>query len=262
MVDPDSRHDSDRLKRIVALIERGEPLPPIQAYKVGQYYYVVDGNHRVAAAKMTGQEFIDAHVIEFLPGDDSPEHSLWRERSRFEFITGLTDIELGEVGLYRLLLYYIQLYRDELEKKEGNKIDLRTAAARWYTEIYQVIARAIDREDLLWKFPNNTVGELFLYATHHKYVKSKLQRKDVTYEEAIEDLKMKDGDQTLYDRIASIFQSLFITPACTNCGKCVKACPEGLICEEDGRLRIDPSCGGCESCKEVCPIPDAISRYP
>ena len=183
------------------------------------------------------------------------------ERSRFEFLTGLTDIELGEIGM-PLLLHYIQLYKGELEKQEGVKIDLRSAAARWYSSIYQPVTRAIAREDLLWKFPDHSVGELFLYATHHKYVKSRLQGEELTYEEAIDNLKMESGSETLYSRIASIFRSLFITAACTNCGKCAEACPEGLICEQGGRFRIDPSCGGCERCSGVCPVPDAIRRYP
>src|SRR5690554_4819886 len=44
------RNRSERLDRIIRLTEMGVPLPPIHVYKVGQYYYVVDGNHRVAAA--------------------------------------------------------------------------------------------------------------------------------------------------------------------------------------------------------------------
>lgn len=258
----DSHHQSERLDRIIKLMAKGVPLPPIHVYKAGQYDDVVDGNHRVAAAKRTGQEFIDAHVIEYLPSGDDSESSLWRERSRFEFLTGLTDIELGEIGMYPLLLHYIQLYKGELEKQEGVKIDLRSAAARWYSSIYQPVTRAIAREDLLWKFPDHSVGELFLYATHHKYVKSRLQGEELTYEEAIDNLKMESGSETLYSRIASIFRSLFITAACTNCGKCAEACPEGLICEQGGRFRIDPSCGGCERCSGVCPVPDAIRRYP
>src|SRR5690606_1903566 len=39
-------------------------LPPIQLYKVGDVYFVKDGNHRVSVAREKGQEFIDAEVIE------------------------------------------------------------------------------------------------------------------------------------------------------------------------------------------------------
>lgn len=40
------------------------PLPPISVYKLGDWYFVRDGNHRVSVAKAKGQEFIDAEVVE------------------------------------------------------------------------------------------------------------------------------------------------------------------------------------------------------
>src|SRR5687768_5358900 len=39
-------------------------LPPVQLYKVGEIYFVKDGNHRVSVAKEKGAEFVDAEVIE------------------------------------------------------------------------------------------------------------------------------------------------------------------------------------------------------
>lgn len=53
-------------------------LPPVDLYKIKDKYYVVDGNHRVAAAKEIGQIYIDAYVTEFLPTGDTPQHLLWR----------------------------------------------------------------------------------------------------------------------------------------------------------------------------------------
>jgi hypothetical protein len=39
-------------------------LPPIELLKVGDAYFVRDGNHRVSVARSRGQAFIDAQVIE------------------------------------------------------------------------------------------------------------------------------------------------------------------------------------------------------
>ena len=39
-------------------------LPPVELFKMGQVYFVRDGNHRVSVARAHGQEFIDAYVIE------------------------------------------------------------------------------------------------------------------------------------------------------------------------------------------------------
>ena len=47
-------------------------LLPIELLKIGQSYFVRDGNHRVSVARSRGQEFIDAHVTEIEVTDDSP----------------------------------------------------------------------------------------------------------------------------------------------------------------------------------------------
>ena len=51
-------------KRIDRAFHRGEELPPVSLYKVGEKYFVVDGNHRVSVARYQGVESIDAEVIE------------------------------------------------------------------------------------------------------------------------------------------------------------------------------------------------------
>ena len=40
-------------------------------------YYVVDGNHRVAMAKKLGQDYLDAHIVEYKlkPGETAPSDS-------------------------------------------------------------------------------------------------------------------------------------------------------------------------------------------
>jgi hypothetical protein len=46
---------------------RGEELPPVSLYKIGDSYFVDDGNHRVSVARYQGVEWIDAEVTEFFP---------------------------------------------------------------------------------------------------------------------------------------------------------------------------------------------------
>lgn len=45
----------------------GTVLPPLDLYKLGDRYYVVDGHHRVAAALSLGQVEMDAVVTEYTP---------------------------------------------------------------------------------------------------------------------------------------------------------------------------------------------------
>jgi hypothetical protein len=55
----------DRWKRIDRAFRRGEQLSPVSLYKVGSFYFVLDGHHRVSVASYHGVEWIDAEVTEF-----------------------------------------------------------------------------------------------------------------------------------------------------------------------------------------------------
>jgi len=57
----------ERWKRIDRAFHRDEVLPPVSLYKIGDRYFVLDGNHRVSVARFHGVEWIDAEVTEFRP---------------------------------------------------------------------------------------------------------------------------------------------------------------------------------------------------
>jgi len=54
----------DRWTRIYRAMVEGGELPPIDVYKVGDNYYVIDGHHRVSVARSLDRELINARVIE------------------------------------------------------------------------------------------------------------------------------------------------------------------------------------------------------
>ncbi len=58
----------ERWKHVDRAFHRGEELPRVSLYKVGGYYFVLDGHHRVSVAQFHGVEWIDAEVTEFRAG--------------------------------------------------------------------------------------------------------------------------------------------------------------------------------------------------
>ena len=56
---------SSRWERVDRAFQRGEELPPVSLYKMGDAYFVNDGNHRVSVARFHGVESIDAEVVTF-----------------------------------------------------------------------------------------------------------------------------------------------------------------------------------------------------
>ena len=61
------RRPDRRSKDIEKAMARGEILPPIEVYELDDRYFVMDGHHRVRAAKIIGQEFMDANVTKLIP---------------------------------------------------------------------------------------------------------------------------------------------------------------------------------------------------
>ena len=72
---------TERFVRVGKAMQQGKALPPLELYKLKgrrqavdvSEYYVVDGHHRVAMARKLGQDFLDAHVVEYKVAD--PEHA-------------------------------------------------------------------------------------------------------------------------------------------------------------------------------------------
>jgi len=58
---------AERWKRVDRAFHRGLDLPAVRLYKMGDSYFVEDGNHRVSVARYQGVETIEADVIEFFP---------------------------------------------------------------------------------------------------------------------------------------------------------------------------------------------------
>ena len=63
---PRQRFTAGRWQSIDRAYYEDRQLPPIQLYKVGDVYFVKDGNHRVSVARERGQGEIDAYVTEYL----------------------------------------------------------------------------------------------------------------------------------------------------------------------------------------------------
>jgi len=55
-----------RWKRVDRAFYGSQELPPVRLFKVGDEYFVEDGNHRVSVARYQGVEMIDAEVTELL----------------------------------------------------------------------------------------------------------------------------------------------------------------------------------------------------
>ena len=175
------RADDERFGRIFRAVQRGEALPPVELYKLGFGYYVLDGHHRVAAAKAIGQREIDAHVTEFLPIGDPQAARTFAERRAFERSTGLSNIGAARPETYGELAGLIEAYQDQ----HGIR-DYREAAQRWYTEVYRPLWQRVRRLRLARSFPGersaDVIARLGAWRKEHAHTDGSLPEWDEALE--------------------------------------------------------------------------------
>mgnify|MGYP000918080526 CR=1 FL=1 len=161
---------SERLQRIQQAMRQGKVLPPVRLYQIKDEYYVLDGNHRIAAAKQLGHDDILAHIVELVPSKDTLENLIFRERADFADRTGLSaDIRMTEVGQYDHLMAQIEQHRRHLAATQAAAVDTGTAAQDWYRTIYRPLCRIIHQAGLMRSFPGRSEADLYAYISRYQW---------------------------------------------------------------------------------------------
>ena len=167
---------NDKLKHVSDLLRGGVTLPPVKLYQIKDEYYVLDGNHRVAAAKELKHETIAGCIVEFLPSPTSLENILYRERREFLDQTGLQqDIELTEVGQYRSLHRQIHEHQKFLQQSATRSVGFREAAGDWFQTIYSPLIALVRQGKLLDAFPQRTLADLYTYISSQQWYQGQEQ---------------------------------------------------------------------------------------
>ncbi|RJP81103.1 MAG: transcriptional regulator [Desulfobacteraceae bacterium] len=163
---------TERLEWIKEAMQQGKVFEPVKLYQIKDEYYVLDGNHRISAAKALGNEEILAQVIEFIPGRNTFQNILYFERSEFADKTRLTsEIGLTEAGHYVRLLDQIAFHEKYLKEEQHQEFTFSDAAQDWYKTIYRPLYTIIKRSRLIEKFPKRTIADLYAYISYHQWTK-------------------------------------------------------------------------------------------
>ncbi|MFQ6057330.1 MAG: hypothetical protein ACE5MB_00420 [Anaerolineae bacterium] len=167
-----------RWQRVDQLVHAGG-LPPIEVYKVGEVYFVKDGNHRVSVARQQKAQTIEAHVWEYLtkvplrPEDDLDDLLIKQEYVEFLNHTHLDtirpeqQIEFTTPGRYRALEEHIAVHRYYLGLEQEREIPYEEAVASWYDNLYLPVVQAIREQGVLKEFPGRTEADLYVWIMDH-----------------------------------------------------------------------------------------------
>ena len=159
----------ERLQWIKNAMRSGRTLGPVKLFEIKDEYYVLDGNHRIAAAKELGHDEILAHIEEFIPSKDTLQNILYRERADFADRTRLpAEVNLTEISQYAYLLEQISEHHQYLGEKE-KEVTFEDAAQDWFQTIYRPLFTIVKRSRLADSFPNRTIDDLYAYITFHQW---------------------------------------------------------------------------------------------
>lgn len=177
---PRSDSMQERWARVKTVATDMTGWPPIDVFKLGDAYFVHDGNHRVSVARQMGMETIPAYVTEIrtkvpLSPDDDPEKIICKARyASFLEATGLKEtrpeanLELTAPGGYRHLHEHIDVHRYYMGVEMQREIPYDEAAAHWYDTVYLPVVEVIRERGLLQDFPDRTETDLYLWLAEHR----------------------------------------------------------------------------------------------
>jgi hypothetical protein len=177
---PKNSTSPERWSRVYAQVNSMEGTPPIELYKVGDVYFVRDGNHRVSVARQVGAKTIHAHVtelptsVELEPGMSPEELDAAAAYAAFLEETGFNrtrphhqSMQLSNVTRYAEMLGHIYLHKNVMEQSTGRPITFEDAAADWYDSVYRPAVTLIRKYDILEHYPERTEGDLYLWMVDH-----------------------------------------------------------------------------------------------
>lgn len=179
---PRNPNDQERWVNVKAsLTDPANPgWPPIDVYKVGAVYFVLDGNHRVSIARQEGWQTIEAHVIEVqtsvpLTAAMQPDDLIIQaEYADFLAETGLSqlrpglDLSVTAPGQYDRLREHIQVHRYFMGLDFQRDVDFSEALTHWYDSVYLTIVEPLREGGFLRWFPGRTATDLYLWVSEHR----------------------------------------------------------------------------------------------
>lgn len=195
---PTSSRVRTRWERVAAAMRRGEALPPVSLYRVGEVHFVRDGHHRVSAARALGRDDIDAYVTEVrtrvgadgaLRLDDLPhkDHErLFRERVPLS-PDRAARVRLSDPMDYGSLAEGVEAWGFRAMQERGLLLDRGEVAEQWFDHELAPVIDLLREADMLGA---GTEADSYQRIACERY---ELTRSHEWSDEVIERLKAQRG---------------------------------------------------------------------
>jgi hypothetical protein len=180
---PTSPRLRSRWERIAAAQRRGESMPPVSLFKIGDLYFVRDGHHRVSVAKMLGRSDIDAYVTEVetrVPLDSGTRISDLplkdHERLFFERVPLPYDarrrIEVTDPWDFGRLAEAVEAWGFRAMQERGSFMDRAEVARRWFADEYEPVTRMLREGRLMADGETETDGYMRVAGDRYRVLRT------------------------------------------------------------------------------------------
>jgi hypothetical protein len=174
---PTSGRVRERWERLALAQRRGEAIPPIEVYRVGDLHFVQDGHHRVSIAMAEGAKTIDAYVTEVYTqvpasGIKGRRDLLFKAYERiFRARVPLSAPAMAKITVtdpwsYAELGEAVEAWGYRRMQDTGQFSDRVETARHWYGEEYQPVVRMLRAADLIG---TRTEAEAYLLVAAERY---------------------------------------------------------------------------------------------
>ena len=174
---PTSGRVRERWERLALAQRRGEPIPPIDVYRIGDMHFVQDGHHRVSVAMATGAKAIDAYVTEVLTqlpptGIRGRRDLLFKNYERiFRARVPLPAADLASITVtdpwsYAELGEAVEAWGFRCMQDKGQFLNRAEIARHWYTQEYVPVVRMLRAADLIG---SRTEAEAYMRVAAERY---------------------------------------------------------------------------------------------
>ena len=172
---PRSANTEDRWAQVKVAMNSLRGVPPIEVYKIGDVYFVLDGNHRVSVSREMGHTSIQAYVTEIktlvpLTSDTTPEnivlmeeHADFLEATNMGVLRPEANLDLTAPGMYKRLLDHIKTHHYFMGIDMQQEIPFHEAVVHWYDTVYLPLQNLIQRLGILRDFPGRTETDMYLW---------------------------------------------------------------------------------------------------
>ncbi|MDX1413736.1 MAG: hypothetical protein R3293_06065 [Candidatus Promineifilaceae bacterium] len=187
---PTQKATSNRWVNISVAHYEDIPLPAIDVYKIGDVYFVRDGNHRVSVARERKQDYIDAYVTEVdIPVSLTPDMGLgdvikMKNYAEFLQLTNLTrnypdaNLETSYPEAYDRLVSHINTHAYYQNIERNAEVSFDEAVSSWYENVYLPLAQQIVDQGLDKALPNYTLTDLYIFISDYQWLLREFEADD------------------------------------------------------------------------------------